>query len=144
MPEASQGSHDVASDRIRSLIEGNDGDVAAGEVLEDLRELMWREVGPLRTAAGLARAIERLEEMRTVLQNVTVPPGRRFNAALAEWFELRGSLVAASAVAYAAAARTESRGAHQREDFPDTDPGWTRSQRVAMKADGALTIGAQR
>jgi succinate dehydrogenase / fumarate reductase flavoprotein subunit/fumarate reductase (CoM/CoB) subunit A len=144
MPEAPHRSHAAAIDRIRSLVDGRNGDVAAGEVLEDLRELMWRDVGPLRTAAGLARAIERLEEMRTVLQNVIVPPGRQFNAALSEWFEFRGSLVAASAVAHAAAARTESRGAHQREDFPDTDPGWARSQRVAMAADGALTIRVQR
>jgi succinate dehydrogenase/fumarate reductase flavoprotein subunit len=144
MPEASHRSHAAAIDRIRSLVDGRKGAVRVGEVLEDLRELMWRDVGPLRTAAGLARAVERLEAMRKALQNVIVPPGRRFNAALAEWFELRGSLIAASAVASAAAARTESRGAHQREDFPDTDPGWTRSQRVTMTADGALAIGAER
>jgi succinate dehydrogenase/fumarate reductase flavoprotein subunit len=39
--------------------------------------------------------------------------------------------------------RTESRGAHQREDFPDTDPGWAYSQRVAITADGTLTVGAR-
>ena len=144
MPEASHRSHAVAIDRIRSLVDGRNGDIAAGEVLDKLRELMWRDVGPFRTAAGLARAVERLEEMRKTLQNVTVPAGRQFNAALAEWFELRASLIAASAVAHAAAARTESRGAHQREDFPDTDLGWARSQRVAMTADGALTIRVHR
>ena len=72
--------------------------------------------------------------------DVTVPAGRQFNAALAEWFELRGSVIAAQTVACAAAARCESRGAHQREDFPDTDPAWARSQRIAMTRDGALIV----
>jgi len=41
---------------------------------------------------------------------VAVSAGRQFNAALTDWFELRGSLIAAEAVALAAAARTESAG----------------------------------
>jgi succinate dehydrogenase/fumarate reductase flavoprotein subunit len=117
-----------AIDQIRSLLEGRKGDVTAVELLDDMREVMWGDVGPFRTAAGLARAVARLEEMRTALPQVAVPAGRQFNAALADWFELRGSLIAAEAVAYAAAARTESRGAHQRDDFPDIDPTWARSQ----------------
>jgi succinate dehydrogenase / fumarate reductase flavoprotein subunit/fumarate reductase (CoM/CoB) subunit A len=110
-----------AIDQIRSLSGGRKGDIAAAELLEDMREVMWRDVGPFRTAAGLARAIARFEEMRQAMPRVSVPAGQRFNAAVADWFELRGSLVAAGAVAHAAAARTESRGAHQREDFPDAD-----------------------
>jgi succinate dehydrogenase/fumarate reductase flavoprotein subunit len=71
-----------------------------------------------------------------------VPARCPFNSALGEWFELRGSLIAASAVAHAAAARTESRGAHQRDDFPETAPAWARSQRVTMTGDGAFVIAS--
>jgi len=78
------------------------------------------------------------------LAKIHVPAGRLFNPALAEWCELRGSLAAAVAVANAAAARSESRGAHQREDFPDTNPAWARSQRITMVADGALIVGSPR
>ncbi|MBV9151680.1 MAG: hypothetical protein JO204_07885, partial [Alphaproteobacteria bacterium] len=97
-----------------------------------------------RTADGLARAVNKIEEMRSALPEASVPAGRQFNSALAEWFELRGSLIAASAVAQAGAARRESRGAHQREDFPDSDPERTHSQRVTMGCDGTLAVEARR
>jgi succinate dehydrogenase/fumarate reductase flavoprotein subunit len=134
----------AAVEQIRSLRDGSDGDITASELLNELREVMWRDVGPFRTADGLARAIARLDRIRMALPDVAVPAGRQLNAALAEWFELRGSVVAAQAVAHAAAVRCESRGAHQREDFPDTDLAWARSQRIAMTSDGALiTDGRQ-
>jgi succinate dehydrogenase / fumarate reductase flavoprotein subunit/fumarate reductase (CoM/CoB) subunit A len=105
---------------------------------------MWDEVGPLRDAGGLARALARLGEMRTALPDVAIAAGRVCNAGLAEWFELRAGLVAAEAVARAAAARCESRGAHQREDFPVSDPALARRQLVAMTASGALAASFTR
>ena len=140
MPALSGGAAEIV-EQIRSLAEGRNGDVAACELLDELRQIMWRDVGPFRNAAGLARATGRIEEIRTALPKLSLPAGRRFNPALADWFELRGSLIAASAVAHAAAARIESRGAHQREDYPDSHPTWARSQRVTMSAEGRITLG---
>jgi succinate dehydrogenase/fumarate reductase flavoprotein subunit len=134
----------VAVERIRSLAEGSRGDVSPVKMLDELRALMWSEVGPFRTAAGLVRAVARLVEMRAALPNAATLPGRVFNPTLADWFELRGSLIAGEAVARAALNREESRGAHQREDFPETDKAWARSQRVWMTDDGALTVGFAR
>lgn len=133
----------AAVERIRERAAGHKGNAAAASILEELRELMWRDVGPFRDAAGLERALARLAEMRRVLAHVAVLPGRGLNPALADWFELRASLVAAEAVARAALARRESRGAHQREDFPETDPAWERNQRVTMAADGAISVRAE-
>ena len=56
-----------------------------------------------------------------------------------EWFDLRNMLVVARAVAQSALARTESRGAHQREDYPKVLPAWRRHQRVRL-AGGALRL----
>jgi succinate dehydrogenase / fumarate reductase flavoprotein subunit/fumarate reductase (CoM/CoB) subunit A len=78
------------------------------------------------------------------LDEVAIAPGHCFNPAVADWFELRASLVAAEAVARAAAARCESRGAHQREDYPATDPAWMFSQRVTMAADGTIAVSSSR
>jgi succinate dehydrogenase/fumarate reductase flavoprotein subunit len=130
--------------RIDSLADGFPGDVAAAALLEELRDLMWTEVGSLRHADGLSRALTRIADLRTSLDRVAVAPDRRFNASLADWFELRASLVVAEAVARAAAARCESRGAHQREDFPETDRAWGRNQRLASAADGAIVVTSAR
>jgi succinate dehydrogenase/fumarate reductase flavoprotein subunit len=134
----------AAVERIRSLAEGGRGDVSAALLLDELRELMGSAVGPFRTAAGLTRAVARLAEMRAGLDEAAIVPGLAFNPTVADWFELRASLVAAEAVAQAALAREESRGAHQREDFPETDPAWARPQYVRMMRDGTLAVGSGR
>jgi len=123
-----------AVERIRQLSDGRSGDVTAPALLDQLRALMWDEVGPLRDAAGLERALDRIGAVRAALANVMIAPGRECNASLADWFELRASLAAAEAVTRAALARRESRGAHQREDFPDSALVFSGSQRVALGA----------
>jgi succinate dehydrogenase/fumarate reductase flavoprotein subunit len=129
-----------AVERIVQAAEGRRGEVSATELLDALRAVMQDDVGPFRDAAGLARAVARLRDMRVQLPELAIPPGRVSNAGLADWFDLRASLVAAEAVAVAALARTESRGAHQRDDFPVTDPAWARNQRVAMAGDGTVMV----
>jgi len=131
-------------ERIRRLADGRSGDASPVRMLDELRELMWTRVGPFRTATGLADAVGRLAGMRAGLPDAAILPGRVSNPTLCDWFELRASLIAAEAVAHAALKRTESRGAHQREDFPATDPAWARSQHVWMIGDGTLAAGFAR
>jgi succinate dehydrogenase/fumarate reductase flavoprotein subunit len=126
--------------RIARLAEGRRGEVSAPELLEELRTVMQDYVGPFRAAGGLTRAVARLREMRAALPVLAIPPGRACNPGLADWFELRASLIAAEAVAVAALSRSESRGAHQRDDFPQTDPAWARNQRVALAAGGGAAV----
>jgi succinate dehydrogenase/fumarate reductase flavoprotein subunit len=129
---------------VREIVAGRKGDVGPAQLLGELRHLMWRDVGPYRNAAGLTRAVVRIAAMRSSLPRLAVMPGAAWNPTAADWFELRAGLVAAEAVARAALRRTESRGAHQREDFPAIDPKWQRRQRIRMTPDGALAAGDQR
>src|SRR5262249_53076359 len=107
-------------------------------LLDELRALMWNDVGPLRGGAGLERALMRLGDLHAALASATIAPGRACNASLADWFELRASLIAAEAAARAPPAPRESRGAHQRMDFPDSCGKFATTQSVAMSVSGAL------
>ncbi|MCL4801550.1 MAG: FAD-binding protein [Burkholderiales bacterium] len=97
------------------------GDLNA--VREALWELMWRDVGILRDAAGLGRAEEALREIEARLDRTGVDGAdTRFNLAWHDWLNLRSLVTVSRAITAAAAARTDSRGAHYREDFPQSGP----------------------
>jgi succinate dehydrogenase/fumarate reductase flavoprotein subunit len=104
----------------------------------ELQELMWEKAGPFRSGENLAAALARIEEMqRRDLPELSVGTERQFNLGLQDWFELRAMLVTGEAVARCALERAESRGAHQREDFPIADYRLLKNQ-VAELKDGKL------
>jgi succinate dehydrogenase/fumarate reductase flavoprotein subunit len=100
-----------------------------------LQRLMSADVGPFRTAAGLARAAAALAVLRAEV-GTTPPgaPGLAHDLARLDWFDLRQMLLVAEAVVVAATARSESRGAHQREDFPEMSAAWERNLPLRMRA----------
>jgi L-aspartate oxidase len=81
------------------------------ETVQEIQDLMWRDVGIVRTAAGLRRAAEHLDQLGP---KVAHPNSRR-------GYEARNLQIAGTLVARSALAREESRGAHYRTDFPDHD-----------------------
>ena len=90
-------------------------------VREGLYEAMWSDVGILRDAAGLARADARLRELRAELDAAGVgATDLRYNLTWHDWLNLSNLLTVSAAIRTAAAAREDSRGAHFREDFPQT------------------------
>ena len=80
------------------------------DIVPTLRRTMWEHVGLSRDAAGLTAAIETLDG----LQGEGLHP------------EAANLLLVARMIARAAYLRQESRGAHYRSDFPDTEPSWAR------------------
>jgi len=104
-----------------------------------LQATMADNVGPLRTGARLRQALADIAAIAA--EAGSGPPNRPgvFDLQRLDWFDLRNMLMVARAVATAALARTESRGAHQREDFPHLDPQWRRHQ-VVHRWGGALQI----
>ncbi len=141
---ASSRTHGFRSRDADSLLEGSrppsggDG-TSAIALLGELKALMWRDVGPFRTRAGLDRAIGRIREMTADdLPRVPVPEAAVFANEMADWHELRAALLVAESVAVAARAREESRGAHQREDFPESSAALARNQTVRLDDTGAV------
>jgi succinate dehydrogenase/fumarate reductase flavoprotein subunit len=100
---------------------------------------MWEKAGPFRTGEKLATALARIQQMqKDELPNVSVTDESSYNLDLQEWFELRAMLTTAEAVVSSALARNESRGAHQREDFPEADPGFLKNQVLELKGDDCV------
>jgi len=97
-------------------------------MIEELQALMQKEVGPFRTGAGLERALERIRSMHQVLPSMKPPAGKPYDTELADWLDLTTMLTVARCVASSALARTESRGAHQREDHPGMADEWQKNQ----------------
>jgi L-aspartate oxidase len=92
--------------------------------------------GVIRDAAGLARAAAALAAVPTDADtrgDVLAGP------ALAEW-ETTNLHQVATALTHVAALRTETRGGHYREDFPDADDAWRLHQVLRLDGDGALEV----
>ncbi len=91
-------------------------------IREALFDCMWQDVGILRTATGLQRALATLDELDAQLARIGVADGdRAFNLSWHDWLNLKSLIEVSRVIALSALAREDSRGAHFREDHPDTD-----------------------
>jgi len=82
---------------------------------------MWDDVGILRTAAGLARAAAALDTLARDLADCGVADGsRRYNLTWMDRLNLENLTLVSQTICAAADFRRDSRGAHFREDFPQT------------------------
>ncbi len=113
------------------------GNTAA--MVAHLQATMADHVGPFRTGTKLGTALDEIAGLAAELGEHPSGHAAAFDLQRLEWFDLRNMLSVAHAVTATALARTESRGAHQREDFPKMLPQWQVHQRVQL-CDGALKI----
>jgi succinate dehydrogenase / fumarate reductase flavoprotein subunit len=114
-----------AADPVRAqldkLLKGNGKEKAATLTVE-MRTVMMDDVGVFRNAEGMQRALGKVRELKERYQEVRVEDqGKIFNTDLLNTWELGNLLDLAEVTAAAALARTESRGGHAREDFPQRD-----------------------
>jgi len=136
--DAAVGHVDQLNAMIGRQTDANGEKAALGGMWAELQRLMWEKVGVLRTGDKLTSALTRIRDMRTELESVAPADDNEFNLTLQDWYDLRSALLTAESVTLAAINRTESRGAHQREDFEQTDPGQTYNQRLRLDNDGSI------
>lgn len=106
--------------------------VAAPAVRGELQRLMQRNAGMEREEESLLEAREQVEAWAG--QIATVPSASREEA------EVANLVTVARLILVAALTRTESRGAHYRSDFPETDETWRRHLTLRMDVTGAPTL----
>jgi succinate dehydrogenase / fumarate reductase, flavoprotein subunit len=147
----------AAEDEVDELF-ARRGPEIARPLQRALRDLMSECCGVVRSEGGLQLGLARLDEIRERALEIEVRPDIAGYADLARAFDLQGSLLSARATIESALERRETRGAHNRSDFPDADPrlqvnlhwslddGLTRqhvpppSPRVAALATGATEL----
>jgi fumarate reductase flavoprotein subunit len=101
-----------------------------------VRDLMSECGGVVRSDEGLGEGLRRLGEVAARARDLEVRPDIAGYDDLAHAFDLQGSLLAARATLECARERRESRGAHNRVDFPAQDPALRAN--LVWSADGTI------
>jgi fumarate reductase flavoprotein subunit len=112
-----------ASDEQKRLenqfLRGKGGRERLATLREEMQKTMEESAGIYRTGDSLARAVDRLRGLQERLANVTIEDqSRTFNTERLAALELSFMLDVAETIVNSALRREESRGAHQRTDFP--------------------------
>jgi len=106
----------------------------------DLQELMQNLVGIFRVDEDLRKALSELEKLKERAKRMRVEGSRLFNPGWHLSRDLHNMLIVSEAAAHAALARTESRGAHSRLDYPKTEDEWGKKNNVIVQKNGAMTL----
>ncbi len=122
---ASKDDIEQSLDRMNRLNESSSG-YEVGKVKKELQDIMQKYFGVFRRGEFMEKGVSSLEEIRDKTENLLLADkSDAFNTNRVEAIELQNLLEVAEATAISAMLRTESRGAHARDDFPDRDDnGW--------------------
>jgi succinate dehydrogenase/fumarate reductase flavoprotein subunit len=125
-PEATRSGLEL----LRSAKDRDAPNLAA--IVVELKKVMADMVGPFRTGENLSSAMRSIERLKAEIGELPVSSAKKFDPVLMDWLDLRNMLLVAQSVTLSALARTESRGGHQREDYPALDDNWTVNQIVSF------------
>ena len=132
---------DVVAETLAPLSR-KDGENPA-KVVSDLREMMQNKAGIIRTRKLLLEALADLDELSGRASITSPGGGRTYNPGWHQALELSAMIDVSRMCALAALRREESRGAHTRDDFPETDHShWSKvTSVISMGGDGSMDIG---
>ena len=116
---------EAEEERISNLIKN--GDFYPIEIKKELQEVMWKNVAIIRNEEGLKVALKRINELKEMSKNMRVSGIMSYNNDLLDALEIIKMLDVAELVTKSAILREESRGAHYREDYPETKEKWKKS-----------------
>jgi fumarate reductase flavoprotein subunit len=111
------------------------------DLRDRLKHIMWNDVGIMRTAERLERAIKDVRELKSELMETGLADhDMNFNLTWHDWLNMRSLVEISETIAIAALSRENSRGAHFREDFPEEGDLDTSYFTLARQKDGELEV----
>jgi succinate dehydrogenase / fumarate reductase flavoprotein subunit len=141
MPELPDGVENDVRDRIERLKSGTGGEKVHA-IRTDLQEHMMNDASVFRTEESLASVQRVLGDLKSSYDDVSIDDkGSQFNYDLTEAMELGYLLDLAESLVVSARARTESRGAHYRDDHPlREDDHWMKHTLAYRESDGTIRL----
>ena len=128
-------------DRVRNA----KGKLKTGEIRLAMQKVMQEDCAVFRTAETLENGRRKIDDIAGSVRDLVVNDRSLiWNSDLVEALELENLIAQAKVSIYSAVNRTESRGAHAREDFPDRDDQKWMVHTVAwLGDDGAVKLGTR-
>jgi succinate dehydrogenase / fumarate reductase flavoprotein subunit len=128
--------------RLESIRTRESGESSA-EIREEMKEIMMSNVSVFRTEELLVEAREKLSELADRAREISIDDsGTTFNLDLTDAWETQGMVRLARIITECALNRTESRGAHSREDYPERDDENWLKHSLAWSRDGEIELGS--
>ncbi len=119
------------------------GERTAGEIRLSMQKIMQRHCAVFREGPLLNEGQEKFDDLKRTLRNDLGIADRSmsFNSDLAEALELDNMMSQAGVSIQSAISRTESRGAHAREDYPKRDDeNWLKHSLARIAEDGSIEM----
>ena len=129
----------LAHENINKFIKN--GDELVRPLQHDLRLIMWQYCGVIKNKKLLKEGLIKIQNIETKFKNIDVRIDKYNCEDLALVFDLQSSLISGKATIISALERNESRGAHQRSDFPKLDDSYLFNFLVDMDIkNNSLTV----
>ena len=142
--EMDKSSLDPILDRF-DKIRFNTGDSSTGEVRTSMQKVMQEKCAVFRTNDLISKGIEEFDQIESSMDNIDVKDKSMiFNTDLTESLELHNLMAQSKVTLHSALNRTESRGAHAREDFKERDDtNWLVHSLSWLDDDGKVKMGTR-
>ncbi|HXS64858.1 MAG TPA: fumarate reductase/succinate dehydrogenase flavoprotein subunit [Streptosporangiaceae bacterium] len=112
-------------------------------VHSEVQDTMFSLVGIIRNETEIKQALAELDKLRERATVVRAEGGTAYNPGWHLALDLRNIMLIADCVAQAALTRTESRGGHTREDFPEMSPQWRKVNLMCTLEDDKIVLTKQ-
>lgn len=110
------------------------------DVLKELNKIMSTYVGIFREEGDLKTGVAKLEELKEQIKNTAAKGSKAYNPGWHMCRDLRNMLICSEAIAKSALGRKESRGAHSRLDFPNTEKEWGEKNTACSKSGDEMKL----